>query len=198
MTLRYVGTPAPLDSPGGVYLFKVRLRGDRSGATRTLALRPEQTLAALHIAIQDAFAWDADHLYSFFLRGKARDDGYEISGPEGTPFFGAMFDEAMQLFTDEESEGAEGEVIADEGDDTEDVEPLDTSTVALGQLGLRVGHTVLYYFDYGDDHLFDVTLVAIQPQAEPGDYPRLVESEGKAPPQYDGDADDEVWEDSEA
>ncbi len=72
--------------------------------------------------------------------------------------------------------------------------------MALGQLGLRVGHTLLYYFDYGDDHMFDVALVAIQPQAEPGDYPRLVESEGKTPPQYDGDDDDdddEVWEDGE-
>lgn len=86
MTLRYVGLPAPLDNPEGAYLFKVRLKGDGSGATRTIALRPEQTLAELHFAIQDAFEWDADHLYSFFLRGKQFDDDYEISGPEGDPF----------------------------------------------------------------------------------------------------------------
>ncbi len=204
MTLRYVGAPAPLDSPGGAYMFKVRLRGDPSGATRTIALRPEQTLAALHVAIQDAFAWDADHLYSFFLRGKARDNDYEISGPEGDPFFfGGLSAEAPQLLTEEEAAVAETEALAGDGDNegAEDGEPLDATTVALGQLGLRVGHTLLDYFDYGDDHMFDVTLVAIWPQAAPGDYPRLVELEGKAPPQYDGDDDgddDEVWEDGEA
>ncbi len=216
MTLRYLGSPASLDSPGGAYLFKVRLKGDPSGATRTIALRSEQTLAELHFAIQYAFEWDADHLYSFFLRGKANDDDYEISGPEGDPFFGALFDEAIQLFPDEAAEGAEGEALdgdaesvdvedgaAGDEDDEDDkgLEPLDATTVALGQLGLRVGHTLLYYFDYGDDHKFDVTLVAIQPLAEPGDYPRLVESQGEAPPQYYGDEDeedDEGWEQEEA
>ncbi|MCX7790658.1 MAG: hypothetical protein N2378_08465 [Chloroflexaceae bacterium] len=48
-TLRYLGYPVPLDNPGGVYVFKVKLRGDRSGATRTLALRSEQTLSLIHI-----------------------------------------------------------------------------------------------------------------------------------------------------
>jgi hypothetical protein len=51
MTLRYVGSPAPLDSPGGAYLFKVRLKGDRSGVTRTIALRPEQTLEELGVLV---------------------------------------------------------------------------------------------------------------------------------------------------
>ncbi|MBP1468326.1 plasmid pRiA4b ORF-3 family protein [Candidatus Chloroploca sp. M-50] len=188
MTLRYVGVPAPLDRPGGVYLFRVQLRDDRSGATRTIALRPEQTLEDLHFAIQDAFAWDADHLYSFFLRGKEFDAVYEISGPDGDPFAGALFGEDLQLITGEEAAGVE---------DDEDVEPLDATTAVLGQLGLRVGHTLLYYFDYGDDHKFDVTLVTIQPQAEPGDYPRLVESTGDAPPQYYGDEDEDDEEDDD-
>jgi hypothetical protein len=194
MTLRYVGVPASVDSPGGVYLFRVQLRGDSSGATRTIALRPEQTLAELHFAIQDAFAWDADHLYSFFLRGKEFDHDYEIAGPEGDPFFGAFFRQDPLLLTGEDNEDDEGD---EDDEDVEDVEPLGATTAVLGQLGLRVGHTLLYYFDYGDDHKFDVTLVTIQPQAEPGDYPRLVESTGEAPPQYYGDEDaedDDGWE----
>jgi hypothetical protein len=35
--------------------------------SRTLALRSTQTLHELHRAIQRAFAWDADHLYAFWL-----------------------------------------------------------------------------------------------------------------------------------
>jgi hypothetical protein len=155
------------------------------------------------LAIQDAFAWDADHFYSFFLRGKANDEDYEISGPEGDPFFGALFEEAAQLLTGEESEGTEDDAASGDEDDEDDegVEPLDTTTAVIGQLGLSVGHMMLYYFDYGDNHKFDVTLVAIQLQAGPGDYPRLVEAKGKAPPQYHGDEDDEDdegWEDGEA
>ena len=37
---------------------------------RTLALRADQTLVALHRLIQEAFEWGDDHLYSFWLDGK--------------------------------------------------------------------------------------------------------------------------------
>jgi Plasmid pRiA4b ORF-3-like protein len=38
--------------------------------TRRLALRGDETLEALHRLIQEAFEWDDDHLYSFWLDGK--------------------------------------------------------------------------------------------------------------------------------
>ncbi|MCX7789140.1 MAG: plasmid pRiA4b ORF-3 family protein, partial [Chloroflexaceae bacterium] len=149
----------------------------------------------LHFAIQDAFEWDADHLYSFYLRGKAYDEEYEISGPEGDPIFGALYEEVMQALEDEEAEDEDVDTAPDdESEAGEDDEGLDATSAVIGSLGLSRGHTMLYLFDFGDGHEFDVTLVEIQPRAEPGDYPRLLAAEGEAPPQYPSD---EEWDDGE-
>jgi hypothetical protein len=61
---------------------------------------------------------------------------------------------------------------------------LHTHQVTIGQLDLVEGQTFLYLFDYGDNHEFDVTVRAINPSAPKGNYPKVVESHGKAPPQY--------------
>jgi len=55
-----------------VYVFKASLVGFR-GVTRTIAIRSGQTLDDLHKALQWAFDWDDDHLYSFWLSGKFSD-----------------------------------------------------------------------------------------------------------------------------
>ena len=54
------------------YLFKVNLEWEEP-VWRTIEMREDQTLRDLHSAIQEAFAWDNDHLYSFFMSGKAWD-----------------------------------------------------------------------------------------------------------------------------
>ena len=66
----------------------------------------------------------------------------------------------------------------------EDDCPPCTDEAIIGELGLVVKHKFLYYFDYGDSHLFEVEVVGIRPQAEPGKYPRVVDSRGEAPRQY--------------
>jgi Plasmid pRiA4b ORF-3-like protein len=55
-----------------VYVFDARIDAYSSGdrVTRRLALRADETLEALHRLIQEAFEWDDDHLYSFWLDGK--------------------------------------------------------------------------------------------------------------------------------
>jgi hypothetical protein len=56
-----------------VYVFDAKLEQwgpDVSApASRKLALPASQTLAVLHGLIQEAFEWDDDHLYSFWLDG---------------------------------------------------------------------------------------------------------------------------------
>jgi hypothetical protein len=37
---------------------------------RDVTVRSDQTLAALHRVLQQAFGWDDDHLYSFWLDGE--------------------------------------------------------------------------------------------------------------------------------
>lgn len=63
------------------YLFKVQLQW-MPDVWRTIEVRENQTLHQLHRAIQRAFNWDDDHLYSFFLSGEAWDRTTEYASPE--------------------------------------------------------------------------------------------------------------------
>jgi hypothetical protein len=63
------------------YTFHVTLP-DHKGVSRKVELPAEATLEWLHYAIQDAYNFNADHLYSFFMSGKAWDESSEYSLPE--------------------------------------------------------------------------------------------------------------------
>ena len=78
--LRAANLPVPLDNPGGVYIFKVKFKWAKR-IFRSIAVRSEQTLDDLHHAIQHAIAWDADHLFSFFMNGDRADDAYRVRCP---------------------------------------------------------------------------------------------------------------------
>jgi Plasmid pRiA4b ORF-3-like protein len=206
MALAILELPAVHDPLDRAYLLHVKLRGDR--ATRTIAAAPENTLADLHYAIQHAFDWDADHLYSFFMNGKRYDEQYEIGCPElGDDWqFGAIqmmtigpdgalvLVEGAQAGEDmpegEEHDEDSGEADLDGG---EEDGALYTTNVQLGALGLVPKHSFLYYFDFGDSHEFDVKVLALVPR-DAGDYPRLVEAKGEAPRQYHSWDDDEELE----
>lgn len=54
---------------------------DKPKVYRDLELALDQTLEDLHLAIQDAYRWDDDHLYSFFMSGKPYDRRSEIGSP---------------------------------------------------------------------------------------------------------------------
>jgi Plasmid pRiA4b ORF-3-like protein len=153
------GAAVPLDHPDGAYAFKVKLRR-LAGMYRTIAMHSTDTLDDLHMAIQDAIKWDADHLYSFFLNNKRYDQRYGFSSP---------WDSDNPPWADE---------------------------VQIGELGLPLKHKFMYYFDYGDSHEFEVEVVGIEPQAVPGDYPRVIESQGAAPRQYHY-ADEDEWDEED-
>lgn len=53
----------------------------------------------------------------------------------------------------------------------------------IGQLGLIPGHRFLYHYDYADDHLFEIEVIGIREEVRVGNYPRLIDSHGKAPSQ---------------
>ena len=69
-----------MSRPGKTHLFKVQLRW-MPEVWRTIEVREDQTLHQFHRAIQRAFNWDDDHLYSFFLSGKAWDKNTEYASP---------------------------------------------------------------------------------------------------------------------
>ena len=68
--------------------------------------------------------------------------------------------------------------------------------VEIGNLQLRMKQRSLYLFDYGDEHHFEVRLIATNPDAPKGRYPKLVEKHGRNPPQYYGWGDEE-WDEEE-
>lgn len=63
-----------------LYRFQVSLAWKKD-VWRRVEMRGDQTLDDLHEAIQEAFNWDNDHLYSFFLSGKAWDSKTEYASP---------------------------------------------------------------------------------------------------------------------
>lgn len=57
----------PVDIGGNVYIFKVTYK---RGVWRRIRLSSAHTLHHLHEAIQEAYDFDDDHLYAFFMDGK--------------------------------------------------------------------------------------------------------------------------------
>ncbi len=74
-----------------LYRFHVALEWDKE-IWRRIEMPGDLTLYDLHRAIQEAFGWDNDHLYAFFLSGKAWDAKSEI---EGDPMGGGGADDVM-------------------------------------------------------------------------------------------------------
>lgn len=93
------------------YTFHVSLPG-YGRVWRKVELVAEQTLEDLHLAIQDAYEFDDDHLYSFFMSGKAWDHSTEYCLPEDVTSFDSLF-EFEDVGEDEEEEVRE-EAVSDE------------------------------------------------------------------------------------
>jgi hypothetical protein len=72
------GRPA---AAGPVYVFDATLENVR-GVRARIAVRGDQHLTGVHDAIQEAFGWLDDHLYSFWLDGRFwGDDASEYTSP---------------------------------------------------------------------------------------------------------------------
>lgn len=192
------------------YVFHVSLPG--TGRTwRKIEIGAEQTLEDLHFATQDAYGWDADHLYSFFMSGRAWDGDSEYSLPRGSSPWGFEIEASEEGGEDVEASGVLEDMFGEDGRDmleslgitADDVEELftdlnateesrDVRTTTIESLNLEVGKEFMYLFDYGDEWRFKVRLHAINENADAKvDYPRIVESVGDAPPQY-GSWDEEM------
>jgi len=124
--------------------------------SRTILIRGEQTLQELHEAIFDAFDREEEHLYEFQLGGKGPMD--PKSRKYGPPV-------PISLFSEEEP----GE---------------DASKTTIGALGLKVGNTFGYWFDFGDDWWHQINVVATDDKIPPGKYPKVAKRVGQSPPQY--------------
>ncbi len=164
--LRQAGLPVPTGYPHLVYGFVVKLKWDKH-IRRVIEIQSEQTLADLQAAIQQSIGWNNDHLYTFYMNGDEHDRRFAITTPD--------YDEWADA----------------------DVDYLPPANeITIGGLGLNIGDSFLYLFDYGDSHLFTIQLGAttVMPleKLQSRTYPRLIDSRGEAPPQYPEWDDDEI------
>jgi hypothetical protein len=185
------------------YTFHVSLPGT-GRVWRKIEMRADQTLEELHFAIQRAYEWGGDHLYSFFMSGKAWDESTEYRLPEGvSPWGEPMYDEEddRPKPTPEEREQALRALFGETDMTLEQMEaemdkfweeivaeecqgPGNVQTTTLKELDLQLGQEFMYLFDYGDEWRFKVRMHAIDPEAPDGEYPCVVEAVGAAPEQY--------------
>jgi hypothetical protein len=153
--------------PEQIYVFDAELV-DFTDVRRTIAIRRDQTLDDLHHTLRAAFAWDDEHLYSFWLKGGF----WARNGSEYThPLHAAHSNLLTAVATSPAPKSAD---------------------VRLGRLKLRRGQRVAYVHDFGDE--WRVALKLRQITADDGGaYPRLLDQVGDAPPQYrDFDEDDDA------
>lgn len=195
------------------YIFHISLPG-AGRLWRKIEIRADQTLEQLHFAIQGAFALHNDHLYSFFMSGKAWDRSTEYCLPEGQPpgFVPEKTvpnDKIIQFPKQKQKsevspafEGILKELLGDIPNVVEVArerlgdmwpkimqnvaEPGNVITTTIEELNLKQGQKFLYLFDYGSELRFKMRVHAIKTDApDDADYPRIVERVGKMPNQYD-------------
>ena len=59
-----------------------------------------------------------------------------------------------------------------------------TSSFGRTPLGLEVGRSFGYWFDFGDDWWHQINVEAIEEKVPGGKFPRVTKRVGKSPPQY--------------
>jgi len=125
---------------------------------RTMEIRGEQTLGDLHCAIFKAFDRWEEHMYEFHFGDGPHDYSrgrYSCCGPL----------DMMSDLSDDEPAG-------------------DAAETTIDSLGLSVGQSFGYWFDFGDDWYHQINVLAIGQAKPKAKYPRVISHVGDSPPQY--------------
>ena len=150
------------------FIFKVKLKHDKR-VWRKIEVLGSQTLDDLHTTIQEAYGFDADHLYSYFMSGKAWDSSdFEYYHPLAAPQ--TPIDKKMRPMMS---------MIRGSYPKPR----LPATRVTIESLNLEPKQKFLYLFDYGDEWQFEVEFIK-EGIVENTDYPRITDSKGEAPEQY--------------
>lgn len=140
-----------------VFLLSGPITGKFAVVSRTIQIQGDQTLEDLHEVIFDAYGrWD-QHMYEFQF-GKGPMD------PKGLRYV------LPSAFQDERDEDRP---LAGRVDQT-----------TIDSLGLKVGDSFGYWFDFGDDWWHQINVEAIDEEVPQGKYPKVIKKVGANPPQY--------------
>jgi hypothetical protein len=151
-----------ISKPMEVYQLKVDLirmgiQEIEEEVSRTFEVEGNHTLYDFHMDIQDAFNWDNDHMFSFYLNGKLFDRESEYSanplGEHTVSGFGTPSKSA--------------------------------AITQIRDLGLTENSSFLYLFDYGDELVHEVKVKKIRDKGD-GDIklPNILTELGTPPSQY--------------
>ncbi len=157
---------------GGTLIFRATWSGSRS-VYRDIEIDAGKSLHDLAEAIVESFDFDFDHAFGFYS-GKTRS-----TLMRALPMY--------ELFTDM-GEGTEG--------------ALSVKGTKIAAAFPRIGSTMTFLFDYGDDWMFKVDLRGKGEKEAGRRYPRTLASHGDAPEQYpeldDDEADDDDSDDDDS
>src|SRR4051812_3064392 len=120
--------------------------------SRTIQIRGDQTLEDLHHAIFDAFDRTDEHMYEFQF-------GEGPMDPKGARYV------------------LPGAFETDTGEKTPPAGRVDQARI--DSLGLEVGQSFGYWFDFGDDWWHQINVEAIEEEAPPGKLPKVTQRVGK-------------------
>jgi len=111
------------------YTFHVSLPG-HGRVWRKVELPTDATLEELHVAIQNAYQFGSDHLYSFFMSGNAWDSATEYALPEA-----AMTFSIAGVGSAKADDDGEGSAETDEMSAEDEPVEVPTSTEARAMFG---------------------------------------------------------------
>lgn len=123
--------------------------------SRTIQIKGGQTLQTLHRAIFRGFDREEEHLYEFqFGKGP-----HDPKGPRYTVLMN------IESFDDEPDAG-------------------DVAKTTIDSLGLKAGRSFGYWFDFGDNWMHQINVLAIEDAPLSGRFPKITRRVGESPPQY--------------
>ena len=172
-----------------IHRLRIELRHIRPKIWRRIEVPSEYTFWDLHSAIQDAMGWYDSHLHEFRVGprreitiGTSDEDPNEVqqasSGGGRRPLLSSddarAFHELEAIFADRFM-SALRELQANR-------RLLDRETPIADHLAKK-GDTAVYAYDFGDDWLHDVRVVAIAPRAAGAAYPVCVDGRRACPPE---------------
>ena len=146
-------------------VLKVRLAYDRD-IWRRIAIRGDQTLDHLHEAIYGAFDRDDEHMYTFYFPIGLKKNK--------NPRMGSKWLRDVPNYSCD-------------GDD----DGFQIGDPHLNRLKLMPKQVLYYLFDYGDEWWHEIEVESTGGKLESGKYPRVVEKQGKSPPQYENEDDED-------
>jgi len=106
-------------------------------------------------------------------------------------------DHLYSFFMSNRAWDEESEYTSPEGEGMWDESTPKADEAKIGSLGLQLKQKFMYIFDFGDEHRFELEVIGINPNAPKGEYPRIVDGQGKAPAQYPDYGEEEEYEESE-